>query len=300
MRGLVAVAGVLAACGAAGVARADEVHLRAGGTIVGRLIDEGGPEIEVQQDLGAVKLRRSEVAWVKRGIAPRDEFPARLAAIDAEDPQALLALAAWAEEKGLPDKAREARVMARDLALERKIAALGPGEARAFLDLARAVEAEGGDRRVRRLLIERAVQAGGDGAEAARRALDAIDAEELAEREAKAERLRLEKERERLAAERKKLEAERRRLAIERALAEERAQEEAREREEEGYVIPLMYGGGPRSRGWKIWRYGPFGRSAGGYPPYYVCGSWENRAATPGHRSTRTIRFGRLVKSTCD
>lgn len=268
---------------------ADEVHLRDGGSLTGRVIDGGGETIEVIHEIGSVVVARDEVAWIDRGPTARDEFRARLADVDPDDPIALEELAIWAAANGLFDKSREVRAMARDRALERRLAEILPGDARAYLELARWARVEGLDRRIRRELLGRALRAEPANDEA-KRELDALDAEEKAEREAallRAERAKLRAEIEKLEAERRALEAERRRAER----AERRAREaEARAREAaweaETRVWPVMYGGSGSSGSYgAACSYGGYYFYGGISPHYYyrhVCRTVVRRVPTLG------------------
>src|SRR5438067_860628 len=81
--------------GLASAAQADEVLLRNGATISGR-VTESGDQVIVEVRGGLLRLSRREVEAVERRPLPEDLYAARAAATDTSDPAALRRLADYA------------------------------------------------------------------------------------------------------------------------------------------------------------------------------------------------------------
>ncbi len=93
----------------------DLLVLKQGGTVEGTVTIEGDTVL-VTRGSSTFRYPRSEVARIEWQETPESQIARRLAATDPNDPNALAALAAWANTVPLPDKAREVyqRVLALD------------------------------------------------------------------------------------------------------------------------------------------------------------------------------------------
>jgi hypothetical protein len=112
MRGaILLVVGALVACGAAS---ADEVFLKGGGQLSGRIVSRTATKVEIDVGAGRISVPASSVVRVEEGRSPLQEYEERSGALAAGDVAGWLALAQWAEAKGLGSQAREAyhRVLA--------------------------------------------------------------------------------------------------------------------------------------------------------------------------------------------
>lgn len=105
------------ACVATGIcasARADEVYLKGGGQLSGRIVSRSATKVEVDVGAGRISVPASSVVRVEEGRSPLQEYDERAGALAAGDVAGWLALAQWAEDKGLGSQARGAyhRVLA--------------------------------------------------------------------------------------------------------------------------------------------------------------------------------------------
>src|SRR5579859_20902 len=172
------LAAVLAALTCAGVARADEVFLRNGQQITGR-VTEGRDEIVVAVPGGALRLRRVDVDRVEREPLAEDLYAARAARTDMSDPAAVRELAAFARHLNFDATAAELESTATQVELEKRVAAIDAKDGAAYRATARWARERGLGPAVERWLCERALAADPDDA-LARIELDRVGREERA------------------------------------------------------------------------------------------------------------------------
>jgi hypothetical protein len=98
----------LAAVLLAGVAAADEVYLKGGGRLSGRVVSRTESAIEVDVGAGRIGVPTSSVLRIEEGRSPLHEFEERAGRLSAGDVDGWVALGDWASEKGLGTQAREA------------------------------------------------------------------------------------------------------------------------------------------------------------------------------------------------
>lgn len=205
-------------------AAADEVFLKSGGHLSGRIVSRTAATVEVDIGAGRVAVPASSVARIEEGRSALQEYEERAALLAAGDVDGWVALGQWAEAKGLSTQAREA--------YHRALAA-SPGDPRAnqalgnvLLDGRWVSEAEG-------YRAKGYVQFEGDWMTPAER--EAILRERASEEA---------RERERREADQRVREAEARAEEAEARAREAEAEAKAREATE---GIPLWYawGGGP-------------------------------------------------------
>lgn len=205
-------------------AAADEVFLKSGGRLSGRIVSRTAATVEVDIGAGRVAVPASSVARIEEGRSALQEFEERAALLAAGDVDGWVALGQWAEAKGLSTQAREAyhRALAASPGDPRANQALG----RVLLD-GRWVSEEEGYR------AKGYVQFEGDWMTPAER--EAILRERASEEA---------RERERREADQRVREAEARAAEAEARAREAEAEAKAREATE---GIPLWYawGGGP-------------------------------------------------------
>jgi hypothetical protein len=216
---------VIAAVLLAGAAVADEVFLKGGGRLSGRIVSRTEATIEVDVGAGRIGVPASSVLRIEEGRSPLHEYEERAGRIAAGDADGWIALAQWAEGKGLGTQAREA--------YHRALAA-SPDDPRANAALGNV---RMGGRWVSEDESYRArgyVQYEGEWVTAAER--DAMERAHAAEDE---------RERERRAADQRVREAEARA-----AEAEARAREAEAQQATEG--IPLWYGWAPGPVSWPV------------------------------------------------
>jgi len=206
----------------AGAASADDVFLKSGGQLSGRIVSRSETAITVDVGAGRITVPASSVVRVQEGRSAFEEYEERAARLGPGDVPGWLELGAWAAARGLGTQSRQA--------YERALQA-SPNDPNANEALGR-VQLNG--RWVSEEESYRAqgyVQYGGDWVTPAER-----DAMERA-REAETQR-----DRERVAAEARAREAE------ERAAQAEKRAKEAEEQEQEG--LPLWYGWGAGPAVW--------------------------------------------------
>jgi hypothetical protein len=90
----------------AGPALADEILLESGGKLVGKA-RRVGDEVVVTMPSGEARLKASEVRSITPGRTVFDDHADRVAALDAKDAAAHVALGDWCREKGLGADARK-------------------------------------------------------------------------------------------------------------------------------------------------------------------------------------------------
>ncbi len=99
---------VLAVLSCAGAGRADEVYLKGGGQLSGKITSRTATTIEVDVGAGKIGVPASSVLRIEEGRSPLHEFEERAGALAASDVEGWIALGEWAKAKGLGTQAREA------------------------------------------------------------------------------------------------------------------------------------------------------------------------------------------------
>ena len=99
---------LLAAVLLAGAATADEVFLKGGGQLSGRIVSRTATTIEVDVGAGRIGVPASSVLRIEEGRSPLQEYEERAGRLAAGDADGWVALAQWAESRGLGTQAREA------------------------------------------------------------------------------------------------------------------------------------------------------------------------------------------------
>jgi hypothetical protein len=98
---------LLAALLPAGVS-ADEVFLKSGGQLSGRIVKRSATEVEVDIGAGHVTVPVSHVVKIEEGRSALHEYQDRAAALGPGDAAGWVALGDWASARGLGTQAREA------------------------------------------------------------------------------------------------------------------------------------------------------------------------------------------------
>ncbi len=181
------------------LAHADEVHLKNGRTLVGKVVGEKDGMLTLEIEGGTFSFPSDEVARIEEKKTPQERFAEVSRTVDMNDPAQVARLAEWATRNHLGEQARQLQEMVRGLELQRHVdrarASKGAG---GFLEALAWATDRGYSRDVRRWLAEQAYAADPEHQEA-RRALHRIELEEeqerLAAEEAEAERLRHESSR---------------------------------------------------------------------------------------------------------
>jgi hypothetical protein len=215
---------VLLSCAAAS---ADEVYLKGGGRVSGRILQRTPTSVTIDVGAGTISVPASRVERIEEGRSALDVYYERAGALDPKDGEGWAALGRWASDKGLTAQSREAyhRVLAVDPANAEANAALGNVQVNGrWMTEAEGYRARG------------YVQFEGEWMT-------------LAEQQAiKAERAQAESDRARAAAETRARQAEQRADEAEaRADAAEKAAQEAQQ-DQEG--IPLWWGWAPGPNVW--------------------------------------------------
>jgi hypothetical protein len=99
---------LLAVVLAPALASADDVYLKGGGRISGRITKQTDAMVEVDVGAGLVSVRMESVARIEKGRSRLDDFDERAAALGARDREGWLALGRWASAQGLGTQARQA------------------------------------------------------------------------------------------------------------------------------------------------------------------------------------------------
>jgi hypothetical protein len=86
---------------------ADEVYLKGGGQLSGRVVSRSDTKVEVDVGAGRVAVPASRVLRIEAGRSALQEYEERAGLLAAGDAEGWLALAQWAEGKGLGTQARE-------------------------------------------------------------------------------------------------------------------------------------------------------------------------------------------------
>ena len=106
---------------------ADEIFLKSGGRLSGRIVNRTTATIEVDIGAGRITVPTSSVLRVEEGRSALQEYEERAGRIPATDVDGWLALGEWASAMGLGSQAREAyhRVLSASPGDPRANAALG-------------------------------------------------------------------------------------------------------------------------------------------------------------------------------
>jgi len=88
--------------------RADEVFLKGGGQLSGRVVSRTDQKVEVDVGAGRISVPASSVVRIEEGRSPLQEYEERAGRTAAGDADGWVALGNWAESKGLSTQAREA------------------------------------------------------------------------------------------------------------------------------------------------------------------------------------------------
>jgi len=87
---------------------ADEVFLKSGGRLSGRIVSRTETTIEVEVGAGRVGVPVSSVLRIEEGVSPLQDYEARAGRMAPADVEGWLALGEWASGQGLGAQAREA------------------------------------------------------------------------------------------------------------------------------------------------------------------------------------------------
>jgi len=87
---------------------ADEVFLKGGGQLSGRVVSRTDTKVEVDVGAGRISVPASSVLRIEEGRSPLQEYEERAGRTAAGDADGWVALGNWAESKGLSTQAREA------------------------------------------------------------------------------------------------------------------------------------------------------------------------------------------------
>jgi len=113
MRGRLLLLGAVLSCA---VASADEVYLKGGGKLSGRVVQKTATSVEVDVGAGRVTVPANRVERIVEGRSSLDAYHERAGALDPGDREGWAALGRWASDQGLSTQSREAynRVLALD------------------------------------------------------------------------------------------------------------------------------------------------------------------------------------------
>jgi tetratricopeptide (TPR) repeat protein len=89
-------------------AAADEVYLKSGGQLSGRVVSRTAAMVEIDVGAGRVTVPTSSIVRIEEGRSALQEYEERAGRIPASDVEAWLALGEWASRRGLGTQAREA------------------------------------------------------------------------------------------------------------------------------------------------------------------------------------------------
>ncbi len=106
---------------------ADEVYLRGGGKVSGRVVQRTATSVEIDVGAGKVAVPAKQVERIVEGRCPLDVYNDRAGALDPKDREGWTTLGRWASDQGLSAQSREAyhRVLAIDPADAEANQALG-------------------------------------------------------------------------------------------------------------------------------------------------------------------------------
>jgi hypothetical protein len=95
-------------------AHSDEVFLKGGGRLSGRIVSRTADKVEVDVGAGRIAVPASSVVRIEEGVSPLQEYEERAGRLAPGDVEGWIALAEWADAQGLGTQAREAyhRVLA--------------------------------------------------------------------------------------------------------------------------------------------------------------------------------------------
>ena len=112
---------------ASGAARADEVLLKGGGRLSGVVVEKTDTTVSIECSPGRVTIPLSRVEKISQAPSSLEGWRERAASLAPGDVQGWVALAHWADERGLGTQARESwqRVLAMDPGHPEANAALG-------------------------------------------------------------------------------------------------------------------------------------------------------------------------------
>jgi len=91
-----------------GSAAADEVFLKSGGQLSGRVVSRTATAVEVDVGAGKITVPASSVLRIEDGRSPLQEYEERAGTLAAGDADGWVALGQWAESRGLSKQAGEA------------------------------------------------------------------------------------------------------------------------------------------------------------------------------------------------
>jgi hypothetical protein len=89
-------------------AAADEIYLKSGGQLSGRIVSRDANMIEVDIGAGRIAVATSTVLRIEEGKSALHEYEEKAGRIPAGDVEAWVALGDWASSRGLGTQAREA------------------------------------------------------------------------------------------------------------------------------------------------------------------------------------------------
>lgn len=87
---------------------ADDIYLKSGGQVSGRIVERTATTIAVDIGAGRITVPTSSVVKVVEGRSPLHEYEERATRIPANDVEGWLSLGEWASAQGLGSQAREA------------------------------------------------------------------------------------------------------------------------------------------------------------------------------------------------
>jgi hypothetical protein len=87
---------------------ADEVYLKSGGQLSGRVVSRTATEVEIDVGAGRIKVPASSVARIEEGRSALQEYEERAGSLAAGDVDGWIALGQWVEARGLGKQADEA------------------------------------------------------------------------------------------------------------------------------------------------------------------------------------------------
>lgn len=108
-------------------ASADDVYLKGGGRVSGRIVQKTETSVEIEVGAGKIAVPASRVEKIVEGKSSLDAYHERAGTLDPKDRDGWVALGRWASDQGLSSQAREAyhRVLAIDPNDRQANAALG-------------------------------------------------------------------------------------------------------------------------------------------------------------------------------
>jgi hypothetical protein len=112
---------------ACAAASADEVYMKGGGRVSGRVLQRTATSVEIDVGAGKITVPAKQVERIVEGRSALDVYYERAGALDPKDREGWAALGRWASDQGLSTQSREAyhRVLALDPADAEANQALG-------------------------------------------------------------------------------------------------------------------------------------------------------------------------------